>query len=169
MRSGLAQVSRIRLLSCSRLGRTLLEPLEWRCAACTLAIENGMRSPKRQRPMRHEIVDPPADVDLHAVAQGARYVGSSEHKSFPSFAGPPKLRADASKCDPQLRDPRVLTAWLRAGVEAGQIGAPWEGRFPRYVWYHAKDVYYEARLVNRITGTYKGYPIQASEFPESIR
>lgn len=127
-----------------------------------------MRSPSRKRPMRHEIVDVPVGVDLRELAQRVRYIGSSEHKSFPSFAGPPKLRADATKCDPALDDPTEITSWLRAGIEAGQVGAPWEGLFPRYVWYRVEGACYEGRLVNRGAGEYKGYEVETSEFPEAI-
>lgn len=117
--------------------------------------------------MRRSIADPEGR-DLHAIARRVRYVGSSEHKSFPSFAGGPKLRSDASKCDPQLDDPSELTAWLKAGVERGHIGAPWEGDFPRYVWYREEAACYEARLVNRGKGEYKGYPLGLEEYPEGL-
>lgn len=119
--------------------------------------------------MRHEICDPPDGVVLSELASRARYVGSSEHKSFPSFAGPPKRRADATKCDPSLSDADEITSWLRAGLAAGQVGAPWEGRFPRYVWYRVEDVCYEARLVNRHAGEYKGWSVEVSEFPENLQ
>lgn len=127
-----------------------------------------MRSPSRKRPMGHEIVDAPVGVDLHELAQRVRYIGSSEHKAFPSFAGPPKLRADATRCDPALTDPAAITSWLRAGLQAGHIGAPWEGQFPRYVWHRVDGVCYEGRLVNRDAGEYKGYEIGISEFPEAM-
>ncbi len=97
------------------------------------------------------------------------YVGSSEHKSYPSFAGPPKLRSDASKCDPALGDQSQLTAWLRAAVASGDFGAPWEGGFPKYVWYRDGQQWYEARLTNREQGEYKGYPLKQDELPEGIK
>jgi hypothetical protein len=128
-----------------------------------------MRSPQRKRPMRREIIAAPEGIALDELASRVRYVGSSEHKSFPSFAGPPKMRADATKCDPHLTDPEEITAWLRGGVEAGHIGAPWEGDFPRYVWAQVQGIYYEARLVNRGSGGYKGWSVEASEFPKAIR
>ncbi|MGH3160023.1 MAG: hypothetical protein ACRDNF_26075, partial [Streptosporangiaceae bacterium] len=56
-----------------------------------------MRAPKRRRPARRGIARPPTEVNLETLAERASYVDSSEHKSFPSFAGRPKLRADASK------------------------------------------------------------------------
>jgi hypothetical protein len=107
-------------------------------------------------------------VSLADLADRVSYVGSSEHKSYPSFAGLPKLRADASKCDPSFADPDELTKWLRTSIAAGRIGAPWEGDFPRYVWYPHDEVMYEARLVNQELGQYKGYPLQADEWPEGL-
>jgi hypothetical protein len=118
--------------------------------------------------MRREIRAVPEDVDLAVVAQRVRYIGSGEHKSFPSFAGPPKLRADASRCDPALGDRDVLSGWLQQGVEAGLVGGPWEGHFPRYVWHRREGVCYEGRLVNREAGEYKGYPLADAESPEGV-
>ena len=127
-----------------------------------------MRAPNRKRHLRRAVCDPPSDCDLGKLAREAIYVGSPEHKSYPSFAGPPKLRADASKCDPALTNPDEITAWLRKALRAGHVGAPWEGSFPRYAWYEAAGTVYEARLVNRQLGTYKGYPLLPSERPAGL-
>jgi len=118
--------------------------------------------------LRRALGSPPAGVDLLRLAGSARYVGSAEHKTFPSFAGPPKLRADASKCDPKLAGQDELTAWLRQAFVEGSVGAPWEGDYPRYVWYRDGDVVYEGRLVNQELGQYKGYPIRTDEWPEGL-
>jgi hypothetical protein len=122
-----------------------------------------MRAPKRHRPLRRvpAVVGP--DVNLKELASRVRYVGSAEHKRYPSFAGPPQPRADASKCDPSITDANVVTTWLRDAVEAGRIGEPWEGDFPRYVWAEVDGMHYEGRLVNREQGTYKGYPLSEEE------
>jgi len=53
-----------------------------------------MRATKRRHPLRRRIVAPPAEVDLALLAGRASYVGSSEHKTFPSFAGPFNPRAE---------------------------------------------------------------------------
>ena len=127
-----------------------------------------MRAPKRRRPHRRRCAAPSADVNLANVAARVTYVGSSEHKSFPSFAGPPKPRSDASRCDPQLTDPAVLTEWLREAVTAGHVGELWEGDFPRYAWHRYEGVIYEARLVNPGLGQYKGYPLEVGEEPEGL-
>ena len=59
------------------------------------------------------------------MARAARYVGSAEHKDYPSPAGPPRLRADATKCDPELHgDFQVLGGWLQVAIVAGNVGGP---------------------------------------------
>ncbi len=128
-----------------------------------------MRTPSRQRSMRRTLIEPPAGADMKDLARRAEYIGSPEHKTRPSFAGPsPKLRSDASKCDPSLGDPAKLTKWLRKGLRERHIGAPWEGGFPRYVWYSDRGQWYEGRLVNRDQGQYKGYPVAPDELPQGL-
>jgi hypothetical protein len=127
-----------------------------------------MRATKRRHPLRRRIVAPPARVDLAVLAGRASYVGSSEHKTFPSFAGPFNPRADASKCDPKLADQEELTRWLREAITAGQCGQLWEGDFPRYAWCQHGGVTYEARLSNPELGQYKGYPLEANEPVEGL-
>jgi hypothetical protein len=128
-----------------------------------------MRSPslRRARPRRLEAV--PSLVDLGALATEATYVGSPEHKDIPSYAGQPMLRSDASCCPRNLsRDRGVPQEWLREAIKRGAVGAPWEGRFPRYVWFQHDGVVYEGRLVNRDDGSYKGYPLEDDEWPPGI-
>lgn len=109
-------------------------------------------------------------TELGDVAARVRYVGSSEHKSYRSPAGAPRPRRDATKCDPALHgDFRQLTSWLREAILAERVGSPWEGRFPRYVWTNEAGSWYEARLVNREQGTYKGYEIRPEELPEELQ
>lgn len=127
-----------------------------------------MRAPARRREFRRATSSPPEGCDLTELGKAVRYVGSAEHKSYPSFAGSPKLRADATKCDPGLTDAASITSWLRNGIRSGRVGAPWEGRFPRYVWHEVDGVLFEARLVNREAGEYKGYPLDPSERPDGL-
>lgn len=128
-----------------------------------------MRAPGRYRPRRRKIGVPPATVDLDALAERVRYVGSPEHKNMPSFAGPPRLRADASCCPREMtRNPECINEWLREAFRSGAVGAPWEGEFPRYVWYKYGDTVFEGRLVNRGTGEYKGYSLARDEWPAGI-
>ena len=114
------------------------------------------------------MISAPPDVDLEGVASRVAYVGSTEHKDIPSFAGQPRLRADASCCPRWIRDPEVVCQWLRAAIRRGATGALWEGGFPRYVWYKERGTVFEGRLVNRGTGSYKGYPLGENEWPDGI-
>jgi hypothetical protein len=128
-----------------------------------------MKRPKRRRPRPKEISTLPDNVDLGDLAKQVSYIGSPEHKSARSFAGMPRPRSDATLCSPDLGSASKLTGWLRKAVRAGQVGAPWEGGFPRYAWFRRGDEQFEARLVNRGTGEYKGYPITPPELPPSMR
>lgn len=125
-----------------------------------------MKRPERKRVQRHQRTAPPQGVDLAAVADEVRYVGSPEHKTTPSFAGHPAPRSDASLCDPDLANQRDLVqSWLRDALRRGDCGGIWEGRFPRYVWRKTHEEAHEARLTNSSTGEYKGYPIALDECP----
>lgn len=129
-----------------------------------------MRAPRRRRP-RPRTVDASISAEaLLAISERASYVGSQEHKDTPSFAGMPRPRVDASLCSRALADEQaLLDAWLKTAIREGRVGPPWEGEFPRYVWHATHAAFYEARLVNRGLGQYKGYPVDESEFPPSLR
>ena len=62
----------------------------------------------------------------------------------------------------------VVNGWLQSALARGAVGAPWEGDFPRYVWFKEGNVVYEARLVNSVTGEYKGYELEPNEWPKGI-
>lgn len=125
-----------------------------------------MRASRRRRPLVRAVAPPPAGVNLKQVAKLVKYVGSAEHKDSPSFAGDPRPRADAGICDPALADQQArVTRWLRQSIRAGDIGAYFEGAFPRYVWFRDRNIVYEGRLVNREAGWYKGYPLERDEWP----
>jgi len=130
--------------------------------------DGSMRSVSRRRPPRHE-VDLAISVDLEELAGRATYIGSPEHKSYLSPAGPPRLRADATKCDQDLHgDLDKLTAWLRNAIREGCVGGPWEGGFPRYVWVRQTGAWYTGRLVVSGLGQYKGYEVSEEELPKNI-
>ena len=127
-----------------------------------------MRAPRRHRPQVREVNVRPG-VDLDDLARRASYIGSAEHKDVVSFAGQPRLRADASCCPRDTaQDQEQINEWLRSAIRAGVTGSPWEGAFPRYVWYKNEDTVYEGRLVNRGAGQYKGYPLHRNEWPRGI-
>lgn len=127
-----------------------------------------MRAPSRRRPhIRRQSVEEGAD--LESIADTVRYVGSPEHKSYLSPAGTPQLRADASPCPKDLATLETLTGWLKEAIRLGNVGAPWEGGYPRYAWIDSNGTCFEARLVNQGNGEYKGYPLRGDERPDWIR
>jgi hypothetical protein len=128
-----------------------------------------MRAPQRRRPRKRRVGPVPPFVDLARIAAKARYVGSPEHKDAPGYVGQPKLRSDASVCPRHLSlDPSAPQGWLEQAIRLGAVGHPWEGSFPRYVWYQEEGTVFEGRLVNRELGEYKGYPLEPEEWPPGI-
>ena len=89
-----------------------------------------MRAPRRKRPRQRTMAVPPG-VDLAQLADQVFYAGSPEHKDYPSFAGPPGRRSDASLCPRHINDPEMVSGWLRAAIRNGAVGVPWENGFPR--------------------------------------
>ena len=85
----------------------------------------------------------PATACHMGVADRVAYQGSPEHKDVPSFAGQPRLRADASCCPREIVDPKMVCGWLRSAIRHGATGAPWEGGFPRSVWYKEGGTLFE--------------------------
>lgn len=128
-----------------------------------------MRAPKRKRRLPRKLGNPSSGIDVEAAAANAEYVGSAEHKSFPSFAGPPRLRADATPCPPSLSDRDHLTGWLKKAIAERQTSARWEGGFPRYAWLDVEGTCYEARQLGPGSGQYKGYALEPEERPKGLR
>ena len=128
-----------------------------------------MRAPRRKRPLKREVATSHEGIDLDQLAQRVRYVGSPEHKNTPSFAGQPRPRADASICGPELaHEQERVTLWLRGSIRRGAISSLREGDSPRYAWHKEGEIVYEARLVNRAIGAYKGYPLNDTEWPKGL-
>ncbi|MFT4187222.1 MAG: hypothetical protein QM621_01415 [Aeromicrobium sp.] len=126
-----------------------------------------MRSPGRKRPQKRAVAQDVSSDVLARCAAWARYVGSPEHKTFPSFAGPAQARSDATKCPTHIDNQEHVTSWLREAILAGNVSAAFDDDFPRYVWAHPEDggAWFEARLTNKSLGEYKGYPLDPSERP----
>ena len=57
------------------------------------------------------------------------------------------------------------SSWLRSAIRDGSTGGLWEGGFPRYAWHKEAATVFEARLVDRGDGSYKGYPLHDEEWP----
>ena len=111
----------------------------------------------------------PHGVDLEVTAKGVSYVGSPEHKDTPSFAGYARPRRDASICPRELaNDLSKVEGWLRTAIRRGAVNEWWEGSYPRYVWFKEGTQVFEGRLVNRVSGEYKGYPLDRDEWPPGI-
>ena len=91
-------------------------------------------------------------------------MGSAEHKNYPSPAGPPALRSDATPCDPQISFEEIDGA-LKEAIRRRCVSASFEQGFPKYVWGWLRGQLYEARHINGPAGTYKGYPIEEVEYP----
>jgi hypothetical protein len=128
-----------------------------------------VRAPKRKRPQPRTVQPPPDGIDPSGLAARVTDVGSPEHKTGPSFAGAARPRGDATKCDTAL-DSRLaeIQRWLRHAFEVSCFGGPWEGDFPRYAWCKIGDTVYEARLMNRTLGQYKGWQLELDEWPDGI-
>ena len=103
---------------------------------------------------------PPPEV----VASAARYIGSAEHKAYPSSAGSPALRSDATPCDPQISVVAIQTA-LQEAIHRRCVSSVFEQGFPKYAWGWIDGRLYEARHINGPAGTYKGYEIEEAEYP----
>jgi hypothetical protein len=121
----------------------------------------------RHRRFRQRVIAPwpEGKPNPSEIAERASYVGSAEHKAYPSPAGHPALRSDASRCDPRHTDFHQITLVLREGIRRCCTGAVFEGDFPKYVWGWLDGRLYEGRLVNQDQGTYKGYPLEEIEHP----
>ncbi len=111
----------------------------------------------------------PKPNDTEAAAREVTYLRSAEHKRYPTEGGLP--RSTASKC-PKTADKEATGKALREGIgrsiRKGLHSRVWDGRFPRYVWGSVtvpdaqgapEEVYFEARLTNRVSGEYKAWPI----------
>lgn len=124
---------------------------------------------QRYKRAKHRVIAPwPENIPVpERVAEQVRYVGSAEHKDYPSPAGHPALRSDASRCDPALGyDVDRFTNILREAIQNRCVGAIFEGDFPKHVWAWVGTRLYEARHINGPQGTYKAYPLEEVEFPK---
>ena len=126
-----------------------------------------MRRHRYGRP-KHRAIAPwdPKNGAPDEVASRASYRGSPEHKEYPSPAGNPHLRSDASRCDPRYTDFEQITVVLRLAIRRRCVGAIFEGGFPKYVWGWLDGKLYEARHMNGPRGAYKAYELEEVEYPE---
>ena len=107
------------------------------------------------------VKSPPNGECLERAAGSCRYVGSPYHKSYRSSVGMPQHRPDTSKCPIELKGQcELIERWLRNALMSGQVGALWEGGFPRFVWHCENGIVYEARQGSPGSGVYHGYPLE---------
>lgn len=139
-----------------------------RAPLCHYIDKRVMRAPRKNRPRKRQI-RVQDDCLLDDLAERVWYEGSAEHKDVLSFRGLPELRSDASICPRHISSREQVTEWLRTAIRTGAVGPPWEGDYPRYVWYMTDGTVYEARLTNRGSGAYKGYPLEEAEWPRGIQ
>ncbi len=120
------------------------------------------------RPKRRVIGKWPVEAEPpEALAEKVSYVGSPEHKDHPSSAGPPRLRTDATPCEPHMtKDLGRNSEALKEGIRRRCTSARFEGGFPKYVWTWIGGCLYEARHINGPQGTYKGYRLEEMEWPK---
>jgi hypothetical protein len=97
------------------------------------------------------------------VADRVRYVGSPEHKTYPSPAGQPRwrTRSDKARCDRFAEaDWPVLEQALRDAIRTPCVDKEFRGDFPARVWAFINGILHEARLTNQMNGEYHGFPVE---------
>jgi hypothetical protein len=119
---------------------------------------------RRYRRKKKGMVDdwPDALLPPELLAERVRYLGSQEHKDYPSHAGEPGLRSDATRCDPAITREQA-EAVLKMAINWRCVSEQHENGFPRYVWGRLKGVLFQARLTNQEQGLYKGWAIEELE------
>lgn len=122
-----------------------------------------MTPPHRRRVSPRRPVGAPL-ANAERLAGEVRYSPSPYHKPDSVWVHP-VLRPDATKCP--VLDPEVVLGWLCSAIVRGHH-APCHGRFPGIVWHREGEAFYEARLTNRESGEYHGYPISPNEYPEGL-
>ena len=131
-----------------------------------MAVE--MKRPDRRRgnPKQKAIGQSPQGVDVAAVANQVRYVGSIAHKDAASFAGAVPHPAPArSVCPRELNGRQTdIQQWLKDAILAGQFGRFWLAGFPKYVWHREGTTVFEGQLMRPYErGGYKGYPLEPDQ------
>ena len=100
---------------------------------------------------------------VNQLKQHVRYQGSSKHKRSPHAYGLPTFsgkRGDATLCDKDagFQNIQAIPQLIKRGLDAGLVGE--QG----IIWAIADDGWiFEARITNRGTTEYHGYPVLPSE------
>lgn len=115
-----------------------------------------------------------AEVDRAVLSRKVNYCGNPAHKKNPGDFGltpPSGPRAGKSLCDvAAIFEKDVASSLLKEGVMRGLVSMQFDGEWPKVIWsVTADEIVLEARLENRETGAYHGYPMQSTDpFAELI-
>ena len=115
--------------------------------------------------------------ERRALAGGAKYVGSPEHKDGTWWGGPPqarqlpggrigRLRKQRTTVCPltDAEDRRRATQWVRAAIGRGQYKfVQADQKYPKKLWYRAAGEIWFGLCINTQAGEYKGWPITEEE------
>lgn len=109
-----------------------------------------------------------AGVDRALLSERVSYCGNPAHKKNPGDFGltpPSGPRPGKSLCDAAaIFEKDVATRLLKEGLRRGLVSAHFDGEWPKVIWSVTEDgIVLEARLENRETGAYHGYPIQSTD------
>lgn len=119
---------------------------------------------KRLRPLPNSSHEKESLVEL---AQTVRYVGNPDHKRNPGDYGlepPSRHRLAKSLCDAiGIFSRSEAQDLLCEGIIKCCIDIQEENGWPRVVWAVLGDSVLEARLDNRLQGTYHGYPLGSED------
>ena len=112
-----------------------------------------MRAPTRRRPPRRRILPTAPREALGDLARHAIVASTGDQGREP--LGDSLEPVDAGE-------------QLGAAFERGQVSGPWQDGFPRYVWLREGDTAVEFRLTGQAAGTYTGYRLPPSYWPEGL-
>lgn len=112
-----------------------------------------------------------------ALARGASYVGSPEHKAGRWWGGLPRARGlpggrvgrrgkqRTTVCPLTTEDDRRrATQWVRSAIERGQYKfVQADQTYPKKLWYRAAGRTWLGFCINTQAGEYKGWPVSEEE------
>lgn len=123
----------------------------------------------RRRPISKRKIAEDVDLDaLASLADEVTYCGSPYHKSNPGDFGlnpPARPQPDKTLCDLAKITTRLsATRLLKRGLRRGLVSAQKDNGFPRIIWSVTDNgIPLEARLDNKVLGTYHGYPLASND------
>lgn len=103
--------------------------------------------------------------DLEELANRISYGGNAKHKKTPWFGGDPRPDTKGTLCPNFLHDQQAsVVEWLKQTVLAGAIDSRYNGGYPKHVWYMHEGIMYEAKLDQKLSGSYHGNPLKDPKF-----